>query len=109
MNQLRRNVEKVQKLLSDTHKKSTYAPFTLLRFCTKTENNIRFREIVHTAPHKNAQKRRFSINALQSGYSQKRRLLKTQWISVNAQKRIKTKTLQQQKQNTSQFSRQIQR
>ena len=36
----------------------TYAPFTLLHFCTKTEEkNIRFCETVHTTPHK---KRRFS-------------------------------------------------
>ena len=48
-------------------------------------------------------------NALQSGYLQKRRFLKTLWISVKAQKWIKTKMLQQQQQNTSHISRQIQR
>ena len=68
--------------------------------------------LLRAKTHKNAQKRTKTEvfeNALQSGYSQKRRFLKTLWISVNAQKRIKAKTLQRQQQNTSQFSRQIQR
>lgn len=44
--------------------------------------------------HKN---RRFKKD-LQIGYLQKRRYLKTLWISVNVQKRIKSKMLQRQQQ-----------
>ena len=39
----------------------SYAPFTLLRFCTKTEKEISvFVKTVYTTPHKNAQTWKFS-------------------------------------------------
>ena len=68
--------------------KLSYAPFTLLRFCTKTEKNIRSCETVHTTSHKNAQKRRF-LKCSSKWIFTKTELFETLWISVNAQKRIK--------------------
>ena len=76
-------------------------------FVQKGRKNIRFVK-AFTLLHKNAQKRKFSQNNLQIRYLQKRRFLKTLWISVNVQKQTKN-MLQQQQQNTSQISRQIQR
>ena len=51
------------------------------------DKNLRFCESVHTDPHKNATKTVVIENAVKSGYSQKRRFLKTHLINVNAQKR----------------------
>ena len=58
--------------------------------------------------HYSAQERRF-LKTLFKVDIYKKEILKTLWISVNAQKRIKTKTPQQQQQNIPHISRQIQR
>ena len=65
------------------------APFTLHRFCTKTngEKNLPpLCESVHTDPHKNATKTEVFENAVKSGYPKKPRFLKTHFINVNATK-----------------------
>ena len=67
--------------------KASKAPFTLSRFCTKTERRTSVFVSVHTDSHKNATKKEVFENAVKSGYSQKRRFLKTHLINVNAQKR----------------------
>ena len=72
------------------------APFTLLRFCTKTERKTSVFVKVFTLIRT---KMEVFENAVKIGYPQKRKFLKTHWINVNTQKQRFLKTLQQQQQN----------
>lgn len=85
------------------------APLTLLRFCTKKENKYQFLWNCSHYSEQNCTKNGGFLKRSSKWICAKMEIFETLWISVNAQKWIKTNKVQQQQQNILLISRQIQR